>query len=125
MAAVEKMGDVQVMLAPHFPHIFVTNLGRTGSSGGKPLTGKRVMFENCASRVVIGSRTTGVRREDQMGDEVMWCSSQMTTPTMLDQRNPPQDQVIGGDAAGKCPGKYFGTNAVGQCTGGEPLAPEA
>ena len=28
------------------------------------------MFENCASRVVVGSRTTGVRRVDQMGDDV-------------------------------------------------------
>jgi hypothetical protein len=43
---------------------------------------------------------------------------------MLGQKNPPQDQAIGDDAAGKGPGKYFETNAVGQCTGGGP-PPEA
>jgi hypothetical protein len=79
------------------------------------------MFENCASRVVIRSRTTGVRRVDQLGDDVGWCGYQVTTPMMLGQKNPPQDQAIRGDAAGKDPGKYFGTNAVGQCTGGGPL----
>ena len=45
----------------------------------------------------------------------------MTTPTTLGQKNPAQDQAIGVDAAGKDPGKYFGTNAVGQCTPPEAL----
>jgi len=33
------------------------------------------MFENCASCVIIGSRTTGARRVDQTGDDVRWYDS--------------------------------------------------